>query len=1522
MKYLRAPPLHRLLMVWALLLLVVSAQAVSPLLSTREGDVGGSEDAFSRREGVSRGREAGSAGVPLPARAKPSSAHPLACCPPLTCPECGRQAINITVHEGTIHLIGLDIMVIRDCVFVQTGDIIIEDHAKLVVVNATLYLNCTAPLEFGIVATEHGTLSVSSAEIETSYLETELPQNDTQAYVRLIGEAEGYFNTSAIGPNISLSCGGSSYVLIDNSSIHALECSSSSQVTIKNHSAITGLLLLLDGDYDVSLNVTAGPISHLELGAANGLSLTLEISNSTVSAWRLFCRGQGALEISSSSVDLVRCDESSSVKISNSTVGQVVCAGSSSIEISNSSLDSLVMSLEDDANITISSLAPGYVGYWNICENTTAENVGWNLTLVNASVMLWELLASDNATVDISNSSVAIVLWAGQGNITAYNSSLAHILLTFHDNLIVNISGVVPGAVGYWDSLANLSITGGNTWHIVLNESDVLAWRVRAIESAKLNISSSTLDIVLLYDSSNCTLSSTTVNRTASFAFSHLFIESCELTALTCSGSSSVEIRPSIIQDIYVLANSRLSCINFSAPASLAIEDDAYASISNSTLPEVWGLGFLSHLVLVDANITSLVVEESAYAWLNNSEVSVAISEMFANLTALRTSFGLAYAHSWSCMRLVEPSISGELKSYNASLCIVEYANLTCIIEARDGSYMFLKYCNATMPVAYNSSHVVAFSSALESTYVYNEAYLSLENSSASSITCYDASVVLLASSNASHVCLKHSSSLRASSSYISLATAFERAEISANVSTCSTIMVFENATMRSVGSYVDTLSCQERALAWALGCNVSSVSAQDFSLVELINSTLGAASCSDRGRVYVVNCAYPAVPSISDSAEMHVCWYLTVRVLMPNRPFYRAPVEVYWRHNTTMAANKTISKTGLTKFVLREKVFRSTGVDYIGNYTVMTYYLQRTYVVGKAIELETNKYVELLIRPPTFVISPSFGEIGSIIKLVGSGFMPNSTVSVFFNASLLADVWVDATGSFDIYLTLPAVEAGWYLVNASDTYGCWAIDDFSLYDKMPLTISVNVGQLHFRGEIVESYVLVTRRGRRVDATSVNATLLFPSGQEVSLPVSHLARGIYKICYTLPGDAEAGTYALLVESCLRTEYVEAYGVEMATFLLSPTLTQWNATLVTILNDTATIRTDVGTVLVNLTELSAEIADVREGFVVLNTTAGEILARLDAINATLAELRGDVAEIKTALGNITVALDELESTITDVRGDVAVIKTRLGYLEANVSLIRDYLSSVNATLDRMEGLIAIINANQTEIRAYLMALNASLARLMGDVAIINTTLGALTASVRALEARVSLIINDIVIVATRLGEIRGILVDIRGDVAEIKTTLGNILAKLEELTGESVHVVAGGTSYRILVLARPAGSLAGKPDYEEDGKKLTIRKVAGRSAYIIVLIPRELLAALGSDISRVEAETIYGPIEPEKKYVSERVYLIAFEIGPDIEELWVYLAGKPFKLEESIPWIALGVFAAVVACAFIWWLRRR
>jgi hypothetical protein len=294
------------------------------------------------------------------------------------------------------------------------------------------------------------------------------------------------------------------------------------------------------------------------------------------------------------------------------------------------------------------------------------------------------------------------------------------------------------------------------------------------------------------------------------------------------------------------------------------------------------------------------------------------------------------------------------------------------------------------------------------------------------------------------------------------------------------------------------------------------------------------------------------------------------------------------------------------------------------------------------------------------------------------------------------------------------------------------------------LDVQVTVGSIYFRGEMAEFYILVSYLGEPVDNASISASLYYNGALDANLSTSveYVSAGLYAVPYTIPINASTGTYAMVVKATQKTCSSMLSGMALESFLLSPTLTGWNAWLVGIQGNITIIKTDVGTIEVSL----------------------------EGINAALGSINGGIATIETNIGSIQTDISSIKATLKSVNGTMATIQTNIGEIQVN-------LSQINAKLVALNGTVATVQTSVGEIQVSLSQINATLVELNGTAAIIRTDVETIKTSINDIDLSITKIQGNIATITTTLGEINGTIISIQGNIATINTNIGEIKTSL-------------------------------------------------------------------------------------------------------------------------------------------------
>jgi predicted nucleic acid-binding Zn-ribbon protein len=260
------------------------------------------------------------------------------------------------------------------------------------------------------------------------------------------------------------------------------------------------------------------------------------------------------------------------------------------------------------------------------------------------------------------------------------------------------------------------------------------------------------------------------------------------------------------------------------------------------------------------------------------------------------------------------------------------------------------------------------------------------------------------------------------------------------------------------------------------------------------------------------------------------------------------------------------------------------------------------------------------------------------------------------------------------------------------------------------LDIEADVGSIHFRGELAEFYMLISYLGEPVEA-EISAILYYNGTMHADLTtlVEYVATGVYRVPYAIPIEDSAGTYSLVVNAST----CGFKGTTLKAFLLSPTLTSWNAWIINVQGDMATIRTDIATIKVSLETINARLTSIDERIATIETDIGSIQTDISTINTTLQSINGTMVTVESNVGEIQVSLTQINAKLVALNETVATIQTDVGNIETSIE-------DIQLKITRIEGDIATISTTLGDIEGTIVT-------VQGDIATIKTDIGEIKAS---------------------------------------------------------------------------------------------------------------------------------------------------------------------------------------------------
>jgi len=367
--------------------------------------------------------------------------------------------------------------------------------------------------------------------------------------------------------------------------------------------------------------------------------------------------------------------------------------------------------------------------------------------------------------------------------------------------------------------------------------------------------------------------------------------------------------------------------------------------------------------------------------------------------------------------------------------------------------------------------------------------------------------------------------------------------------------------------------------------------------------------------------------------------------------------VSIYW--DSTFMGNSTTNAVGDFTYLMTVPSEATVGVHKI-----------------MAIDIATGRTGSTSFRVILIALNPTEGPIGTNVTVNGAGFAPESQVTVTFNDMLIGYTIIDSFGNFTFTFNTPLSTAGNYYIKALDAEGNYARKKFTVVDVTPLDVQIDVGAMHFIGEIAEFYAQTTFKGQAVNATITSAVLYKPDETTEVLTAQRVTKGLYKLSYTIVGN-ETGTYTLVITANYATNTVQANGTSFKCFSISQTLTNAVLTIQKIDGNIVDILIpNLGAIKANLTAINATLMSINGTVVWIQTSLGPAIADIQTINATVLHINGTTADINTALGVIKeVSLHDIQLKVTAINGTTATIQTILGTMNGTITSIKDNIATI-------------------------------------------------------------------------------------------------------------------------------------------------------------------------------------------------------------------------------------------------------
>jgi len=385
------------------------------------------------------------------------------------------------------------------------------------------------------------------------------------------------------------------------------------------------------------------------------------------------------------------------------------------------------------------------------------------------------------------------------------------------------------------------------------------------------------------------------------------------------------------------------------------------------------------------------------------------------------------------------------------------------------------------------------------------------------------------------------------------------------------------------------------------------------------------------------------------------------------------------------IGANLEAQRTQIwpTAFSYQEQITLDWDTELVppGNYTIKLETSEIPHETNITNNVQYSSKVHVMAHNPVakFSFAPITPYPGETVTFDAS----ETYVDRFLN--ITAYVWDFGDGT-NATVTSPTIT---HVYNVTGNYNVvlTVIDSFNQTDAIsrqisveveyvPLDVKITVGKIYFKGEIAEFYVSVSRSGGRINASEITAFIIFNNSVSELSPteIKFVDTGVYLISFQIPVNASPGVYALVVDaSYLIPPNINLQGTTIESFMISSTLTNWDAKLISINGTLLTVNSTLGTIQANITAINARLVSIDGTLATIGSTLGFIQANITAINARLVSIDGTLATIGSAVGMLETDISNLNATVTMVAGDIVTIETTLGDVQTSINGVQSTLT---------------------------------------------------------------------------------------------------------------------------------------------------------------------------------------------------------------------------------------------------------
>jgi len=358
------------------------------------------------------------------------------------------------------------------------------------------------------------------------------------------------------------------------------------------------------------------------------------------------------------------------------------------------------------------------------------------------------------------------------------------------------------------------------------------------------------------------------------------------------------------------------------------------------------------------------------------------------------------------------------------------------------------------------------------------------------------------------------------------------------------------------------------------------------------------------------------------------------------------------------------------------------------------------------------------VIAPAEITLNPTSGKAGATVLISGKWFTPGAEVSFTFGGQALetspSPVYADENGAFTTYFDVPDVDAGTYVVQATDTEGVSATAKFKVI--VPIIIIKTRATQYMPGDTISFYVNSSEEivGAYLEITDPNG-MVFWSHELKEEDITPIDSSWYVLASyltaSLPSDAPLGTWNFTAYDSDAKE--EILATNLFTVVAKPSL---QAVIDSIDKNTATVNS-------KLDSLAKQVSSLSDSVGSMSATVSSIK---DTLTSSVTSIRNDISSVKGDIAALSSSMSTGFSNVNSALGTLTSSVNNLGGLSGQITSLGNTLSksiSDNA------------NSIQTSIKNAQDAVSSQVKSSVGDLSTFLIIIGILAAITLVIEAAI-------------------------------------------------------------------------------------------------------------------------------------------------------------------------------------------